>query len=241
MIYAVIVNYNSLTEAERIAKLLREECNVIHIDNEDNRYGSYAAAANYGIREAFDKGATHVLLINYDVEITPRFLDILEGVNLDIAAPLIYYDSQRELVWSSGGAVDFARGRIYHPDIRKKTITAWPREWFSFCCVLIKREVFEKIGYLDERFGFTGEDVDFCFRARAFGFKIGLVPNAVIYHKVPVHPKERLWRIDLWKLRNRINGNYLFLKRWAKWYHWLTIPIFMGAKMIKLLFGRIEP
>ena len=38
-------------------------------------------------------------------------------------------------------------------------------EWTSFACVLIRRQVFEDIGLLDEEFFMYFEDVDFCKRA----------------------------------------------------------------------------
>src|SRR5262249_1298615 len=50
-------------------------------------------------------------------------------------------------------------------------------------CLLVRREVLEKIGVLDERFG-KGffEDDDFCGRARAGGFKLAVCLGVVIDH-----------------------------------------------------------
>ena len=39
-------------------------------------------------------------------------------------------------------------------------------------CMVIKREVIEKIGYLDENFFYGPDDIDYCFRARKAGFKV---------------------------------------------------------------------
>lgn len=50
-------------------------------------------------------------------------------------------------------------------------------------CMMIKREVFLKIGLLDERFGVGNyDDVDFCRRATEAGFKIGLCRHLFVYH-----------------------------------------------------------
>lgn len=48
--------------------------------------------------------------------------------------------------------------------------------------MLIRREVFKKIGFLDERFFFYGEDIDFCFRAKQAGFKVLYYPKIIIQH-----------------------------------------------------------
>ena len=80
------------------------------------------------------------------------------------------------------------------------------RSFIVFFCAMVKRAVFDKIGYLDEVFG-TGssEDIDFCIRAQEAGYEIavagetnpeklgeGFVVGSVpIYHKgeVTVHDK----------------------------------------------------
>jgi GT2 family glycosyltransferase len=50
--------------------------------------------------------------------------------------------------------------------------------------MLVRREVFEKIGLLDQRSFLYYEDVDFCRRAAKAGFKRFVVVHAKIYHKV---------------------------------------------------------
>lgn len=52
----------------------------------------------------------------------------------------------------------------------------------SGSCMLIRRAVIDQVGYLDERFFAYQEDADFCFRARAAGWKIFYVPAAQIIH-----------------------------------------------------------
>lgn len=55
-------------------------------------------------------------------------------------------------------------------------------EWLSFACVLVRREVFERIGSLDEDFFLYFEDLDFCRRSREAGFGILYWPRAVAVH-----------------------------------------------------------
>lgn len=47
------------------------------------------------------------------------------------------------------------------------------RDFVIFFCAMIKREVFKKIGLLDESFGVgSGEDIDFCIRAEEEGYSV---------------------------------------------------------------------
>ena len=54
--------------------------------------------------------------------------------------------------------------------------------WVSGACMMIKREIIERIGLLDENFFAYAEDMDFCFRARQAGYEIYYVPEAKLIH-----------------------------------------------------------
>lgn len=56
-------------------------------------------------------------------------------------------------------------------------------DFVTLACGLIKREVIERIGYLDEAYTpFYYEDADLCFRARAAGFRVRYTPRCVVTH-----------------------------------------------------------
>ncbi|MGB9586103.1 MAG: glycosyltransferase family 2 protein [Anaerolineales bacterium] len=68
----------------------------------------------------------------------------------------------------------------------------------SGSCMLIRREVIEQIGYLDERFFAYQEDADYCFRARQAGWLVYYIPTAKIIHYgglggSHVHPYRSMW------------------------------------------------
>jgi GT2 family glycosyltransferase len=51
-------------------------------------------------------------------------------------------------------------------------------DWVSFACVLLRREVIERIGLLDEGYFMFFEDSDYCRAARESGFRVRYFPNA---------------------------------------------------------------
>lgn len=55
-------------------------------------------------------------------------------------------------------------------------------EWIGFACVLIRREVIEQIGFLDEGYFMYFEDVDYCHRVRQAGWTILYWPKSKIIH-----------------------------------------------------------
>ncbi len=58
---------------------------------------------------------------------------------------------------------------------------SWP-EWTSFACALIRREVFEQVGVLDDGFYLYFDDPDFCRRARQAGWRVLHWPAARVVH-----------------------------------------------------------
>lgn len=54
--------------------------------------------------------------------------------------------------------------------------------WISFACVLVRKNVFEKVGFLDDGFFMYYEDEDFCRRTRNAGFEIMNWPDARVVH-----------------------------------------------------------
>lgn len=55
-------------------------------------------------------------------------------------------------------------------------------DWITGACLMVRREVLERVGPLDEQFFFECEDVDWCRRIRAAGWEIALLPEARVMH-----------------------------------------------------------
>lgn len=92
------------------------------------------------------------------------------------------------------GFIDHLLSRFIVP-IPIQTDIAYP-EWTSFACVLIKDEVFQHIGLLDEGYFMYFEDVEFCHRIRKAGWSIVHNPEAHVVHlrggSSPVKEQTRL-------------------------------------------------
>jgi GT2 family glycosyltransferase len=59
-----------------------------------------------------------------------------------------------------------------------------PVDWVAGACLIVRREVFEAVGLLDERYFMYFEEVDFCLRARRAGWPCWYVPSARVVHLV---------------------------------------------------------
>lgn len=54
--------------------------------------------------------------------------------------------------------------------------------WVAGTVMLVKKEVTSKIGFFDSKIFMYGEDIDFCWRAKKAGFKIGWTNEATVVH-----------------------------------------------------------
>ncbi|UCD99649.1 MAG: glycosyltransferase family 2 protein [Chloroflexota bacterium] len=113
----------------------------------------------------------------------------------------------------------------------------------SGSCMLIRREVIDDIGYLDEQFFAYQEDTDFCTRARRSGWKVFYFPEAEIIHfggrgGSRVHPYRSIveWHRSYWRYyKKHLAQDYFFL---VNWIYYLLMAIKLGLALGVNLFRR---
>ena len=149
----------------------------------------FAGGNNPGIRYALKNDASYIMILNPDVQVPKNFLKPLlahfkQNKNLGLIAPAHRHRQINKTTYGLGGSIDWNIGKCTHQNVNKIRFNQLKYYQFvSFACVLIKKEVFEKIDLLDERYFMYLEDVDFCLTAGNAGFKIALDPKVVIDHK----------------------------------------------------------
>jgi len=187
----------------------------------------FARANNQGLQMALRAGADLALLLNNDTEVAPDFLDhLVQALNsrddAGMAAPKIYYHHDPDRIWFAGGKINLWTGRVWHRGLRqldspKKFNQPEAVDYLTGCAILAKRECIEKTGMLDESYFMYAEDTDWCWRARQAEFVCLYQPAAKVWHKVGASAG------GPFKVYHKVRGNFLFFKRYAKWYHWPTI------------------
>ena len=55
-------------------------------------------------------------------------------------------------------------------------------DWLLGAAIMLRRDVYESVGGMDERFELYCEDIDLCYRVRAAGFSVHYLPEAVVIH-----------------------------------------------------------
>jgi GT2 family glycosyltransferase len=151
----------------------------------------FAAAANRGF--ALTRGRW-VGFVNPDIVVSPttatHLLEFLAAHPAHAAVgPVLRGSDGLPQPYSYGAEPTpayLARRALSH--ITKRPLHDWglgsPREvdWVSGACLFTRREVFERVGGFDERFFMYFEDVDWCRRCRADGWRIGILATTQVEH-----------------------------------------------------------
>jgi GT2 family glycosyltransferase len=152
-----------------------------------------AAGNNQGIRAALESGCEYVLLLNNDVVFGPDLLQQLrDGMvrhHCEMTTALVYFYQPKDVIWCAGGYFKPKLGyRIIHYGANQRDIgqfnNAQAVTYAPTCCVLIHREVFGRIGLMDERYFVYCDDADFLLRAWNADQVLWYLPEAKLWHKV---------------------------------------------------------
>lgn len=103
--------------------------------------------------------------------------------------------------------------------------------WVSGSVMLIKSEVIEKIGYLDEKIFMYGEDVEYCIRAKKAGYKIGWTNQALILHVGGASSKTPQYNQWMGEFKGLI---YIYNK-----FYGVVFALFLRAMIYFFVFARI--
>jgi GT2 family glycosyltransferase len=174
---------------------LRAQWPQVQVIASDNR--GFAAGNNLGIRAS---QSPLVLLLNPDTTVPAGAIDTLSSAlehdrAAAVAGPrIVDADGRPELSFGSmiGPLAELRQKLLVAGHDRRvpaiaamvdrMTRTARHPDWVSGACLLIRRDVLEAVGLLDERYFLYTEDVDLCAAVRARGYSVLFTPEASIVH-----------------------------------------------------------
>lgn len=177
----IVVDNGSSDESEDIAsnfKLIKNKTNL-----------GFARANNQGVKLAKGK---YILLLNNDTKVEPDFLSKLVGrmkedISIGVIQPKIFLMDKPGYLDNAGSFLTRI-GFLDHWGFGEKDSKEFneEREIFSAkgACMLIRRDVIDKVGLFDKDFFSYFEESDFCWRVWMNGWKVLFYPKARIYHKL---------------------------------------------------------
>ncbi len=157
---------------------------------------------NFGFAEGYNRAVKaieckYTILLNSDAAASPGWdialFDFMEN-QPDVGAcqpKLLSFNNPEsfEYAGAAGGYIDcngypYCRGRIF--DTCEKDAGQYDSiadiHWATGAALMVRRQVYIDCGGLDPEFFAHMEEIDLCWRIRLAGWKIAIVPTAVVYH-----------------------------------------------------------
>lgn len=205
----VIVSYKDEEDLKRCIASVEEHCHdynlIIEDNNVDNR--GFSKGTNDGIKKG---SAPFCWLLNSDAVVLPGAQEGLlyrfsQGKQIGIVGSMQLDYDNRDLIRHAGTIRAFPAGQhkggylsMGHGQVPEKNT------WVNFASVMIRREMMDKIGMLDESMFLLYSDSDFCYMARKNGYEVWYEPTSRVLHKLNVSKGVTEWhKKDMERFMNK--------------------------------------
>ncbi|QQG43480.1 MAG: glycosyltransferase family 2 protein [Candidatus Daviesbacteria bacterium] len=255
----VFVDNASVDKSLEILDKYKSKISKLKIVKNDSNLG-FAGGNNVGLK--FAQGEL-ILLLNNDTKVSPNLLTVLarrinSEAKIGVVQPKIKIMDKPELLDNAGSFLT-RTGFLEHWGFMEKDGIEFDSERLIFsakgACMLIKKDIIEKIGLFDNSFGSYFEESDFCWRVWLLGYQVLYYPETFIYHKVGFTSKKQdqvfvfyhslknrlLSMIKNFEMKNLflIGGFHLFLLLGLSLYYLLRMRIRQGMMVYQAIFWNI--
>ncbi|MDI6645268.1 MAG: glycosyltransferase family 2 protein [Methanobacteriaceae archaeon] len=237
------LNHHSPKLSHETVNLSGDE--LILIKNNENH--GFAEGNNIGMRFVLRyMNPDYILLLNNDTVVDRKFLSELlnmaeSDAEIGAVGPKVYYydyKGRRDVINYAGENINFytSRGKRFGRFERDKGQydEIMENDKIDGSCMLIKKEVIEKVGMFDPIYFAYWEEADLCVRIKNAGYKLVYVPKARIWHKIGVSWDTYFSYFIIYHflVRNRL----IFIWRYASTFQKI---VFSGFFIIYLLFNIV--
>jgi GT2 family glycosyltransferase len=201
----------------------------------------FAAGCNVGIRHALGARADFVWLLNNDTLAPPdtlaKLVSAAQDTHIGITGTVLRFLHDPASVQAWGGGTVSRRSGFSSHFLQPHALT--PNSFLTFASVLIRREVFESIGLLDENYFMYFEDADFCVRTRDAGWHMKVAADTAVLHKeggsAPARSPQQARIVTASGMRFLHKHGHPAAV--APWLYWLTR---IGSRLLRLDFRGVH-
>lgn len=239
----VIDNASKDSTISDVKEFQKLNSKVILVSNSDNR--GVAEGNNQGIKIALENECDYIVLLNndtvFEADLFSNMVNKMESQSMKMAVPKMLYFDEPNKLWCAGGSMKYWQAyAVSHHGLNEFDSEKWSNiERISYsptCCMVVSRDVFEKIGLMDPDYFVYCDDTDFCIRAQRAGIQLWYLPVGKLWHKVSaLTGKNSPFSIEM-STRNRIYMIRKFANLFAIPFHYLIVQ----ADFIARIFIRGE-
>lgn len=208
---------------EDLLLLRKAESRFQLIINETNQ--GYSGGNNAGITEALEQGYPYIMLFNSDASVSETCIkQLLECMRhspeLGVIGPLLEEGGRNYAGGRNIGIYSSTRNP-YESENKNPALLAV--DYVPGTALIARKEVFEKVGLLEEEFFFSGEIADLCRKAQLAGLKCAIYTGCRASHTPDTNSFMRETIYNYYTLRNR----FLFIR-----LHFRNTKIFWSLRWV---------
>lgn len=243
----IVVDNDSSDETVEYLKELSKELPIKIIENKENE--SFSTANNRGVEASQGE---YILLLNNDMEPIYGWLNHMMKTYLEspeigiVGAKLIFpyrkddptsmrtqnegirYTELNGFLNPNDGYIvpyNIKEGNLFENDDENQELAS-----ILGASLLIKKDLYEEVGGLDDGYIYNYEDIDLCFKIIQKGYKVIYAPKAKLYHYYQATRKDG-FDLSPNDMKNRIH-------LYRKWNTWLCERVFIDRLNNELIFSE---
>ena len=215
--FETIVVDNASTDGT--PEMIEQEFPQVHLIKNTQNTG-YAAGNNTALKYILNqKTSSFVLLLNQDTELKNQAAErmktyLKDNPKVGAVGPALFLPNSRLQTGATGYLPSALTGlnyflflsKLYPKKIKglfvnqsyfvkkKETVDV---DWISGACLMTRLDVIENVGFLDEAYSFTVEDIDWGRRIRLAGYALHYLPGISVLHHHGTSHRETLERINI--------------------------------------------
>ncbi len=216
MIPVIIPYYKHKEKLDECVVHLKKQTVEVEIFIKDNNTDNtnFTKAINQGIKKYLIQPHEYIVILNQDMYLEPdaveKMVTFMEShPDCGIGAPLQIDSRNPEYVIFAGGLEAFPVGKHRYGRLSDFSDDE-EIPWANGACMILRKEMIQEIGLLDENYIFIGSDSDYCFTARARGWQVWRIVTAKGKHDCGTSAQLSDIEIERIKIRDMI----YFGKKW---------------------------
>ena len=242
--YEIIVVDNASPDGR--AKSLKAEFPEIQLVESDVNLG-FAKANNLGFKYS---NGRYLLFLNPDTELTGPAVDIM-AERMDslrdagaLGCKLLNSDGSTQTscvqtfptITNQVLDIDYLRARWPHCGLWdvgmlfRENVGPVPVEMISGACLMVSRDVFERVNMFSEEYFMYADDVDLCYKIQSLGLRNYYIGDATVIHHGGKSSSQR--SANQWSVTMKFNSIFQFCVKTRGWHYGIVYRFAMGASAL---------
>lgn len=206
----VVDNASTDDSVEKLREVYGDKITII--ENSENLGGS--GGFNTGIRRGYNDGYKYIMLVDNDTVFDSnavgelyKFLE--ENSDAGMAGSKVLYMQNPSVIQEFGGKIYWENYSVegrYKGNTDSSSLLEFEEvDYLAACSLMVKREVIDKIGFMDEECFIYWDDTDWGHRCKLSGYKCYAISSSKVLHNGSFVSRNNLGFSSYYFFRNKYN------------------------------------